>query len=125
MNRWRGEDTWPLWGRKPSPSPSTAPATCQPQGRAGCRGRTSLCEYPASAKGDTGDRGDTTKGFSSCHPVINSLQASRRGKTSLATTYRSITSMGCSVWGEELGLLAEMGDGGWDIGKKAFLILKV
>lgn len=33
--------------------------------------------------------------------------------------------MGCSVWGEELGLLAEMGDGGWDIGKKAFLILKV
>lgn len=105
-------DTWPTWGRKPSPSSSTVPATCRPRERARCHGHTSLCEYPASTKGDNGDRGDAAKGFRICHPFINSLQAPRRGETSLVATRTSVTSVGRSVQREEPGLLIEVGKAG-------------
>jgi len=104
--------TWPAWGRKPSSSPSMVPATCQPRGRAKCHGRTLSCEYPASTEGENGDRGDKVKGFRSCHPVINSLQAPGSRETSLAAIRRSIASMGYSVRGEEQGVLPEMGKAG-------------
>ena len=47
-------------------------------------------------------------------------------------THTSTTSVACLVQGEEPGLLAEMEEGRgrgilahWEVGKKAFLILKV
>lgn len=95
-------DTWPVRGRKPLLSPSTVPPICQPHGRARCRGHTLSCEYPASAKGDNGDGGDTAKGFRSSHPA-----SPREGENPFVVIHINVISVGCLLWGEEWG---KMGD---------------